>query len=120
MVVWAAMAEQEKKPWYGKTCARCDAPINYAQAKKGAIPGYCGKCTDEVRRKILLESGGGGGGAAQASEPVPARRGVGARVAGGIIAGIFLGFAAAVALAAFAPGKFAPAVEALKKIAGRH
>lgn len=45
----------EGEAWFGKTCSKCEAPINYAQAAKGAIPGLCGKCTDDVRRQILAE-----------------------------------------------------------------
>ncbi len=112
-------SEKERKPWYGKTCAKCDAPLNYAQAAKGMIPGLCGKCTDEVRRRIVAEARGGREGRPEAdSVPREPRLRAGPLLAA-IAIGLLLGFAAAVAAAAFAPERFAPIVDAARRAAGR-
>lgn len=90
----------EEKPWFGKRCAKCDSPLNYAQAAKALVPGLCGKCVDEVRREIKREmanegavvvSGKGGGSAG------------GGKLFGGIVVGLVLGLGGGVACAAFAP-----------------
>ena len=103
------MTEQEAKPWFGKKCANCDAPINYAY--KGHVIGWCGKCTDQLRglfrddlRKELeterKASGGGGGGG-----------GGGGKLVLGLLLGAALGFGGAVGVAAYVP-------ETWNKIAG--
>ena len=47
--------KEKEKPWYGKTCEKCDEPINWAYAAKGPIPGWCGKCVAKVRLKFKAE-----------------------------------------------------------------
>jgi hypothetical protein len=53
--------KEEEKPWHGKRCSRCDAPIRYNY--KADIEGWCGKCTDEIRKKFYedFERRGTGG-----------------------------------------------------------
>ena len=94
------MAEQEAKPWFGKKCANCDAPINYAY--KGHVIGWCGKCTDQLRnlfkddlrheieREIAGKRGGGGVG------------GGGGKLVLGLLLGAVLGFGGAVGMAVYA------------------
>jgi hypothetical protein len=100
----------EEKPWFGKRCARCDSPLNYAQAAKALVPGLCGKCVDEVRREIKRELVNEGA-------VVISGRGGGAGGAGklfvGIVVGLLLGIAGAVACAAFAPDAWSRAVGAV-------
>jgi hypothetical protein len=94
------MAEQEGKPWFGKKCANCDAPINYAY--KGHVIGWCGKCTDQLRnlfkddlrREIERELQGKRGGGVVGG-------GVGKLVLG-ILLGLILGFGGAVGMAVYA------------------
>ena len=99
----------EEKPWFGKRCAKCDSPLNYAQAAKALVPGLCGKCVDEVRREIKREmanegavvlSGRGGGSG-------------GGKLFAGIVVGLLLGIAGAVACAAFAPDAWGRVVGAI-------
>jgi hypothetical protein len=94
--------DKEEKPWFGKRCTKCNAPINYAY--KGVIEGWCGKCTDELRRsfredlrrEILAER--------------PSRRllKVGPQTGGGnlvlgLVVGLVLGVAASVGAAVYSP-----------------
>lgn len=103
-----------EKPWFGKRCASCDAPLNYAQASRGLIPGLCGKCTDEAKRslrdelrrelandKAVVVSGGGGG------------RSGGGGLGLGLAVGLVLGAGACVGAAAFAPGPWQSVVSAV-------
>jgi hypothetical protein len=100
--------QEDEKPWFGKRCAKCNAPINYAY--KGAINGWCGKCTDEVRqifkddlaRELARESG-------QPAAP----RGGGGKLVLGIVLGLLVGFGAAVATAGFASEPWGRLVGAL-------
>jgi len=113
------MAKQpEGQPWYGKTCARCGAPINYAYAKSGPLPGYCGKCTDEVRRALFGEARAERDvqaiAVAEASSP-----GRPLRLLAAVLAGAILGAAATLAVAAFLPARLAPLLEWLRHAAGR-
>jgi hypothetical protein len=104
------MTEQEQKPWFGKKCANCDAPINYAY--KGHVIGWCGKCTDQLRglfrddlrkelEKELQSKGPGGGG------------GGGAKLVVGLVLGLALGFGGAVGVAAFAADNWSKIVGAV-------
>jgi hypothetical protein len=81
----------EGEVWFGKTCVKCEAPINYAQAAKGVIPGLCGKCTDEVRRQILAERRSSGQVPVWREEPPPRS------FATGFLAGFLLALALVVA-----------------------
>jgi hypothetical protein len=95
------MTEQEAKPWFGKKCANCDAPINYAY--KGHVLGWCGKCTDQLRnlfkddlrhdieRELASKGGAGRGG------------GGAGKLFAGLVLGLVLGFGGAVATAVYAP-----------------
>src|SRR5262245_10672666 len=87
----------EGQAWFGKTCAKCEAPLNYAQAAKGAIPGLCGKCTDEVRRRILGEARQPSGRFRRA-EGFDDGGGRGAPFALGLVAGLIIAAAAGGAL----------------------
>lgn len=99
----------EGQAWYGKTCIKCEAPVNYAQAKAGLMPGYCGRCTDEVRRAVEAEVGKRRGGASGLWRIVRDPPGTAAsRVRAGFVflLGAALGFGGAIALARFDPATF--------------
>ncbi len=93
------MAEQEAKPWFGKKCANCDAPINYAY--KGHVIGWCGKCTDQLRnlfkddlrREIEHELAGKRGGGVAG--------GGGGKLVLGLLFGLILGFGGAAFMAVY-------------------
>ena len=110
---------EKKEPWYGKTCVKCDAPINYAFAAKGPLPGYCGKCTDEARRLFQGE-------VQQPSKvsrirPVfferPAKTGVSVLV--GLVLGLLIGICGSLALAALDPPRFEYWLGHAKKMLGK-
>jgi len=102
------MSPEEEKPWFGKRCGKCNAPINYAY--KGAIQGWCGKCTDEVRhifkQDLARELAHDGG-----NEAAPS--GGGMKLALGLVLGLVLGSGASVGAAAFAPDLWAKLVSAI-------
>lgn len=112
--------EGAEKPWFGKRCNQCDAPINYAY--KGIVEGFCGKCTDEIRKKfkidlreeILLETLPGYKG--KISLP-------GSRFVPGIVLGFILGaclaFAGAVALDLHASDTWRLIVDKARTATGR-
>lgn len=113
-----AKQAEEKQPWYGKTCARCDAPLNYAQAAKGVLPGYCGRCTDAVRRMFQEE--------VERKDPslrilvrerTVVERGLGVLL--WLIVGLLLGVGGSLALAAFDRPRFDFWVEKVYRAAGR-
>lgn len=111
------MSEQEAKPWFGKKCANCDAPINYAY--KGHVIGWCGKCTDQLRnlfkddlrRELEKELAAGGSGGS-------ARGGKGG-VLVGLVLGAALGVGGGVALAAFQPETWSKVVGAVAPRSGK-
>ncbi len=100
----------EGAAWYGKTCIKCEAPINYAQAKAGLMPGYCGRCTDEVRRAVEAEVGRRRGGASglffRLSEDDAGAATRRVRAGFVLLLGAALGFGGAVALARLDPATF--------------
>ena len=110
------MAEQEAKPWFGKKCANCDAPINYAY--KGHVIGWCGKCTDHLRnlfkddlRRELEKEQKGAGSAGSG--------GGGGTLVVGLVLGLVLGLGGGVGAAAFAPATWEKLVGAVAPPKGK-
>ena len=113
-------APEEQVPgtsFYGQSCVKCNLPIHYSYTSE--ISGYCGRCTDTVRKQILdghranlerdligakLPEGGGGGAG---------------RMLLGFLAGGVIGVAAALAVAAFQPDPWEKIVTALLDLVGR-
>lgn len=106
-------AKPKEKPWFGKRCKRCDAPINYAF--KSVIEGWCGKCTDEVRNVFVRELRSRESPEATAQAPAelapPSR--VGPFLSGVVLTALILG-----AGAILAPGPFDGAIASLRRLAG--
>ena len=107
------MTEQEAQPWFGKKCANCDAPINYAY--KGHVIGWCGKCTDQLRgmfRDDLRKELEREIQAASDEAAIGGRRG---RFVLGLVVGAIVGFGGAVATCVFAPDAWGKVTNQLKK-----
>jgi hypothetical protein len=122
----ATKQPDETKPWYGKTCLRCEAPINYAYAAKGPLPGYCGRCTDEVRRVLFSEAkaeiekqAAGHPGRARPRGDAGGAGGRGGAIFIGLVVGVILGLAAAIVVGALAPERLTWWTEQARKLLGK-
>ena len=107
---------QTATSWYGRSCAKCSQPIHYGYVSE--IEGYCGKCTDEVRR-LIVESQRADMEKNLIGNNLPARSGGGGgKLVAGLVAGLLIGVVALLAVAAFLPDSFDPLLEKLRSLAG--
>lgn len=93
-------------------CGQCGARINYAFARRAAIPGLCGRCHDRIRRsmrdELTLEILGG---TTRRSRTRIVHFRPRRQTATALLAGIVLGFVGAVVLSTFRPDLVAPLAE---------
>ncbi|MCI0341981.1 MAG: hypothetical protein L0216_12675 [Planctomycetales bacterium] len=94
-----------------KPCVKCgrEVPAGY----KSPIPGYCGRCTDEVLKLLRASPGGGsqpaGSARQRAIEAAKSPAGI-----GGFALGMLFALLGAAALAILTPGSFDSAVRGLR------
>ncbi len=98
-----------------KPCVKCgrEVPATY----KSPIPGYCGRCTDEVLKMLRVSPGNGPGPVGSARQ-----RALSAAKSPAGIGGFLLGFLFALlglaVLAVAAPGAFDSLVRGIRGLAG--
>jgi hypothetical protein len=108
---------QSATSWYGRSCVKCNQPIHYSYVSE--IEGYCGKCTDAVRKQIIetqradLEKSLIGN-----KLPENSAGGAGKPILFGVI-GVVLGVLAVLAVAVFVPDTWEGLLSAVKGIIGQ-
>jgi hypothetical protein len=108
---------QSATSWYGRSCVKCDQPIHYSYVSE--IEGYCGKCTDAVRKQIIetqradLEKSLIGN-----KLPEKTSGGAGHSILFGVI-GVVLGIIVVLALAVFVPDTWEGWLSSVKGIIGQ-
>jgi hypothetical protein len=103
---------KKERPNFGPKCVKCGGPIH--RSYKSPIEGYCGKCTDEVKKQFL--AGTQPKVAVQTATVI--KSGGGGRLVIGLFVGIVVGLLVALVLGIFAQGTFEKILQAIRGALG--
>ena len=102
--------------FYGRACAKCNVPIHYSYVSE--IEGYCGKCTDTLRKRILDGHRSNMERDLIGAKLPDERPGGGLRLILGLLVGLILAFAGSIALAKYRPDLWSKIIVALEGVLG--